>query len=266
MRKYSFTVVLLIFGFIPFSVCSQDTLDVAVDVLTKQIDHNMLEQKKNKIAILPFLNLNNEITNLGTYLAEELTTNIFTAGKFKIIERSALKQLLEELKLSQAGLIDPKSAKELGKVAGVDAIVTGTIADLGSYIAVNCRLIETESGEVFAVAKAKIIKDENIANLIVKTIDSSDAKTKKEPNQQDMLKDADALYDLGLKYLQDKNFESALNTFTKCVELRPDYGKAYYNLGITYLNLRDNYSARDVYKKLISIDPDLARKLKEYLR
>ena len=264
--KKAFIVILLVFGSISLSLYSQDKLDAAINDLTKQIDQNMLEQKKNKIAILPFLTLNSEITNLGSYLAEELTTNIFTARKFKIIERSMLKQILEELKISQTGLVEPNSAKALGKMAGVDAIVTGTIADLGSYIAVNCRLIETESGEIFAAAKAKIIKDENIAGMIGKTIDNSDTTARREPNQEQTPKDADGIYNLGLKYMENKDYELALSAFRKCIELKPDFGKGYYNLAITYIYLHDNYSARDVYRKLISIDPGLARKLKEYLR
>jgi len=159
--------VLFIFILHPYNLFSQEKLDIVLDQLTEQINNYMFEQKKTNIAIIPFSDLQRQATTvLGSYLAEELTTNLFMTEKFKIVERNLLKQVLNELKLSQTGVVDPSSAKELGKMAGVDAIVTGTTADLGSYVAVNCRLIETETGEVFAAAKAKIRKDENIARIM----------------------------------------------------------------------------------------------------
>jgi tetratricopeptide (TPR) repeat protein len=77
---------------------------------------------------------------------------------------------------------------------------------------------------------------------------------------------ADAWLNIGVSYMQLKNFEGALEPLKKSVELRPDYGVALFNLAITYLNLKDNYSARDVYKTLVTVDPDLAERLKKYLR
>ena len=182
MFKIKYLVCLFLISFIfPCFSYSQDDIDVALDNLTVQINRYMVEQKKTKIAIIPFFDLQKqETTVLGSYLAEELTTNLFMTGKFKIIERSLLKQVLDELKLSQTGVVDPNSAKELGRMAGVDAIITGTTVDLGVYIAINCRLIETESGEIFAAAKAKIKKDANVAKIMGDTIGIEKAKEKPE--------------------------------------------------------------------------------------
>ena len=106
---------------------------------------------------------------------------IIQDSKFEIIERNLLKPVLDELKLSQTGVIEPNSAKELGKMTGVDAIVTGTIANLRLYVAVNCRLIQTETGEVFAAAKVKIKKDADVANLLGLTREDLEIKTKAKP-------------------------------------------------------------------------------------
>ncbi len=163
----------------PFLLSAQENLDTAVNALTDQINKYMVEQKKTKIAVIPFTDLQKQrIMVLGSYIAEELTTNLFLTGKFKIVERSLLKQVLDELKFGQTGVVDSTSAKQLGKMTGVDALVAGTITDLGSYIAVNCRLIETESGEVFAAAKAKITKDDNITRLLEQ--ETNTLETKKE--------------------------------------------------------------------------------------
>jgi Flp pilus assembly protein TadD len=48
--------------------------------------------------------------------------------------------------------------------------------------------------------------------------------------------------------------------------LKPDNAAAQFNLGIVYINLKDFLSARDIYTKLQKLDPALAEKLKKYLR
>lgn len=86
--------------------------------------------------------------------------------KFDVIERQLLSKLLEENKLTLSGLIDETTAKQIGKILGVDAICSGTITDLGNTVKINARLISTETGALFAVASVAIIKDKSIVNLM----------------------------------------------------------------------------------------------------
>ncbi len=184
------------------SLCSaQESLDSALNNLTDQISKYIVEQKKAKIAIIPFQDIQRQaVTVLANFIAEELTTNLFATGKFNIVERSLLKQVVDELKLSQTGILDPSSAKEFGKMTGVDAIIAGTIVNLGVIIAINCRLIETQTGEVFAVAKARANIDKNIKKLIdgdiiEKQINVDKKRTEKKPEQEGI---TDSIsYDLG---------------------------------------------------------------------
>jgi tetratricopeptide (TPR) repeat protein len=49
-------------------------------------------------------------------------TNVFV-----VIERDRMDQIMEELKLSQTGLIDENQAVQVGKMLGADAIITGSV-------------------------------------------------------------------------------------------------------------------------------------------
>ena len=120
---------------------------------------------KATIAVVEFSDLSGGVTDFGRLLSEELITKMFATGKYKVIERLLLNKAIEEHKLQLQGLVDPKSAKELGKILGVDAIVSGTIADLGDSLRVNARVISTETGEVLSVAAATIVKDDAITGL-----------------------------------------------------------------------------------------------------
>ena len=146
-------------------VQAQKILAEGVEDLAGQIAASVAKEQKKKIAVLPFRALDGQQTMLGMFLAEELVTNLFERG-LDIVERTMLDKVLGEIKLGQSGVIDPETARQVGKVAGVDALVSGTITDLSSYVALNCRLIDAQTGRVFAAAQVKIAKDDDVKKIL----------------------------------------------------------------------------------------------------
>jgi len=147
---------------------SSRELDKQIDILAEQIISNLDVQKTHKIAIIEFANLEGNVTDLGKYLAEELTTRLFRTGRFLIIERQLIKKMMGEQKLSATGLIDAKTASKFGQILGVDALTTGTIADLNTSVKINARLIAVETGSVFAVASVKAPMNKEVEILLGK--------------------------------------------------------------------------------------------------
>src|SRR5215216_1403721 len=148
------------------SLWAQKTLSEGISDLAVQISAKATQVQKKKIAVLPFHELDGRTTVLGAYLAEELITDLFNQGGREIVERAMVDRLLGEIKLGQTGLVDPETAKKIGKLSGVDAVVTGTITDLKSYIAINCRLIDTQTGTIFAAAKINVVQDDSLRAVL----------------------------------------------------------------------------------------------------
>jgi TolB-like protein len=148
-------------------------LEEGVKELADKITKSMVEKGTHKIAIVDFSDLNGAVTALGQFLAEELTTQLFqlAPGKFEVVERRQLLRLEEELVLGQLGVLDEKTLKQMGKVLGVEAIVTGSMADLGNMIKVNARMIAVETAKVFAVAATSIPKTGLVADLASKLVE-----------------------------------------------------------------------------------------------
>jgi hypothetical protein len=98
-----------------------------------------------------------------------------------VIERQLLNKVIAEQKLSLSGIVDVASAKQLGKILGVDAIVSGTITNLAQSLKVNARLISTQTGEIFAAASTEILKDDSVMSLIADetktTVSDTDPRT-----------------------------------------------------------------------------------------
>jgi len=145
---------------------AQKILPEGIKDLATQIATNVAKEQKHKIVILPFRELDGRATVLGSYISEELVTDLFMIGGLDIVERSMLDRIIGEAKLGETGVIDPETATKLGKISGADAIVTGTITDLQSYVALNCRLIDARTGRIFGAAQAKIVKDDDVRKIM----------------------------------------------------------------------------------------------------
>ena len=100
------------------------------------------------LAVLPF-----QTKGLGTEMGEinvveQMMTTFFNLNRFKLFERTQMEKILEEQKLGMTGILDASTAAEIGKGIGVDAIVLGTVTRAGANIAIDARLIDTETAEI----------------------------------------------------------------------------------------------------------------------
>jgi tetratricopeptide (TPR) repeat protein len=64
------------------------------------------------------------------------------------------------------------------------------------------------------------------------------------------------LNELGVTSLRLSKKKEALSAFTKAIEMRPDYFRAYYNRAITYQRLGDDKSAESDYKTASTLHPN----------
>lgn len=56
---------------------------------------------------------------------------LFKADDIMLVERERLQDIASELKLGMSGLVDPKSAAQIGKIAGAEYMLLGSITNLG---------------------------------------------------------------------------------------------------------------------------------------
>lgn len=175
--------VILAFYLIILPVFASE-LDNKLNDLSKQIISNMTKNKglinqnnKVTIAVIEFPTIEGTSTLLGRSIAEQLTTKLYLTKKFDIIERGLLNKVLAELQLNTTSIIDSESAKRLGKILGVNAIVTGTITELDKSLQLNARLIATETGLVFGVAAVEMKNDADTKKLLSKVITNSETES-----------------------------------------------------------------------------------------
>jgi len=129
---------------------------------------NAASGEKPRIAVLEFKNKadNQWWYHGGAAAAQDVfVTELVKSGKFRVVDREQLEAMMQEKHLTQSGDIDPKTAMKLGKLLGVNYLLTGAVTEYGNtdvhgggggvsagkrkfVAALNARLINASTGEV----------------------------------------------------------------------------------------------------------------------
>ncbi|MEZ4265921.1 MAG: CsgG/HfaB family protein [Myxococcota bacterium] len=113
-----------------------------------------------RVAVLDFTNgSGDEYAALGKGLQAMLTTDLAAVEAFELVERARLNDIRGELKLSGSGMVDPKTAVRIGKLAGASHLVTGAYTVVGDTMRLDGRLVAMASGKVLLAADVAGSKD-----------------------------------------------------------------------------------------------------------
>src|SRR3954469_23079523 len=123
---------------------------------------------KPRIAVLEFKNKadNQWWYHGGAAAAQDVfVTELVKSGKFRVVDREQLEAMMQEKHLTQSGDIDKGTAMKLGKILGLNYLLTGAVTEYGNtdvsgggggvsagkrkfVAALNARLINASTGEV----------------------------------------------------------------------------------------------------------------------
>ncbi|MBU1487163.1 CsgG/HfaB family protein, partial [bacterium] len=160
---------------------SEDYLGIKIASVAAQLSQDIPKEEKKRVAVIGLRNSEDKVDELGDYLSDELISKLYQTGKFKLVERKFLDEVLKEQNLGISTIIDPETAVRLGKILGVEAIITGAITDLGQFLRINARLISTETGAISATATTRIAK-EKISVPSVPTLPEKGKPEKEKPS------------------------------------------------------------------------------------
>ncbi len=132
------------------------------------------QDEKPRIAVLDFENKadNHWWWSNGAGAAQDIfVTALVQSGRYRVVERERLQAIIQEQNLSMSGDIDPATALQLGRLAGVKYFLTGALTEYGGtdtgahgagvrglpgfgggkrtfVAAFNARLIDAETGDI----------------------------------------------------------------------------------------------------------------------
>ena len=123
-------------------------------------------------------------------VTEMMTTELYEAGLFVLVEREKLNYVADEIRLSQSGLMDEATAPELGKIKGAQYSMTGAVTEYHykaaggavpipgvggaggvsntAYVTLDIRIIDNQTGEVVYAAAERGASNQTLGGLITK--------------------------------------------------------------------------------------------------
>ncbi len=132
-------------------------------------------QGKLRVAVVNFENKSTWHhwgNRLGEAAADVFVTDLLNTGKFTVIEREKLDAVLQEQDLGASGAVTPQTAAKIGKLLGVDLIMTGSVSQFSiskaggglrgvrlgvttGKVVMQARLVNTSTGEIVVATEAE---------------------------------------------------------------------------------------------------------------
>jgi curli biogenesis system outer membrane secretion channel CsgG len=85
---------------------------------------------------------------LGVGLQQMLITELSLNSDLRLVERSRLREILDELELARSGFVDPGTAAEVGKLVQARYMIVGGFVDADGTMRLDGRIVDVETGEI----------------------------------------------------------------------------------------------------------------------
>ncbi|MEE8335260.1 MAG: CsgG/HfaB family protein [Candidatus Neomarinimicrobiota bacterium] len=105
-----------------------------------------LAEGRNTVAVLDFEGRGISQMEAAT-LTDRLMSEMVATDAVIMVERTQMKEILDEQGLQQAGCTSAECAAEVGALLGVQYMVSGSFGKLGSTFTVDAKMFSVESGQ-----------------------------------------------------------------------------------------------------------------------
>ncbi len=119
------------------------------------------------VAVIPF-EAKGEGKAFADAVTETMITKLVNLRRFKVIERSAIDNVMKEQQFQASGIVDEKTAVRLGRIAGADAIIVGSILITTGTGKFSARVIDVETAETIVAEEQPV--DTPIMNVVAQVV------------------------------------------------------------------------------------------------
>ena len=153
---------------ITLGLCAALALTVAIPLVAGAASD------KPRIAVIEFKNKadNQWWYHGGAEACQDVfVTELVKSGKFRVVEREQLEALMQEKNLTLSGDVDTSTAVRVGKLLGVNYLLTGAVTEYGT----TSHSVDTPSGGLGGhwVPGVSVGKNEFVAAVNARLIDTS---------------------------------------------------------------------------------------------
>jgi tetratricopeptide (TPR) repeat protein len=231
---------------------------------------------KNAIIVADFVN-NTGDPVFETTLNQALGVQLGQSPVLDIVSSRHLRQSLQYLGKKPDEPITPAIAREIGEREGIKAILTGTIANLGSDYIITLSAQNTATGDQIASVQTQAASKEKVldalnqaaAQMRAKLGESLDSIQKlNTPFGQATTPSLEAFraYALGDEaHSKQNDIPEAVDHYRRALVLDPKLAMAWARLGVIYLNSGQSGKAMEYFTRAHELSGDVSERERLYI-
>lgn len=237
--------------------------------IANDIEQNERVQEQKSIALLPFQNISTDTS--GDYfsdgLTEELIYSLSRLQNMRVVSRTSIMQYKNTR----------KNLKTIGEELGVGYVLEGSIRRFQDELRITIQLVDVKTDtQLWAEKYRGTLSDifdiqEEVSREVVNALTIKLSPAEKHTLVRRSTQNPEAFdYHLrareALNRMTKQDLKSAIQLFTRALELDNHYALAYAGLGQVYADLYFSFEKKDIYLdkaievclKALSIDPTLS--------
>jgi serine/threonine protein kinase/tetratricopeptide (TPR) repeat protein len=231
---------------------------------------------KNAIIVADFVN-NTGDPVFETTLNQALTVQLGQSPVLDIVSPQHLRQSLQYLGKKPDDSITPAIAREIGEREGIKAILTGTIANLGSDYIITLSAQNTATGDQIASVQTQATSKEKVLDALNQAAAQMRAKLGESlasiqklntPFGQATTPSLEAFraYALGDQaHSKGNDIPEAEDHYKRALALDPKLAMAWARLGVIYLNSGQAGKAMDHFTRAHELSGDVSERERLYI-
>ncbi len=231
--------------------------------------------ERDTILIADFANTTGDSMFDGT-LKEALAVQLGQSPYLNIFPEERVREALRFMGRSPDERLTSDMAREVCLREGIKALLTGSIASLGSQFVVTLRATDAHTGDVLASTQAEATNKE----LVLKALGQAASKLRSklgeslssihkfdQPLEQATTPSLEALkaFSLGQEQHRMLDDEAALPFLRRAVELDPNFALCHATLGTVYGNLGENTLASEHVRKAFELRDRVSERERLYI-
>ncbi|HEU4457147.1 MAG TPA: CsgG/HfaB family protein [Longimicrobium sp.] len=198
-------------------------------------------QERPGIAVLPFTNGGSfgrdreDLAAMEVGIQQMLLTELQQNPALRVVERAAIREMLNEQDLGTAGRLDPATAARVGKLVGARYAVMGVFMDLYGDFRLDGRIVNVETSETVRAVSIRGQRRENLYAMLVQMagqimegvrLPPLPAAAVQERRARNVPDEATAMYSRAVFNAENGRTAQAIELYRQIVQRFPDYTEA----------------------------------------
>ena len=107
---------------------------------------------------------------LARQVTDVFNTTFVQSGLFRVVERERIDRIAAEVELGQSGLVDPARAREVGKMTGMQLLLSGNLSDTNGRRRIDVKVVDVSTGEAVLAEMVDGVIDAERAGFLARLV------------------------------------------------------------------------------------------------